>query len=78
MIFQTRVAPEYFGRVGSLLNMVGTAGQPLTLLALAPIADRTSIAVIFAVAGTVTVLAAAAWSGLLRSEQALSPPALPA
>lgn len=81
-IFQTRVAPEYFGRVGSLLNMVGTAGQPLILLALAPVADRISIAVIFAVAGGVTVLAAGGWAGLLHADpqQALevNPPVLPA
>ena len=82
VIFQTRVSPEYFGRVGSLLNMVGTAGQPLTLLALAPVADHISVAVIFAVAGGVTVLAAAGWAGLLRADPhpapEVSPPALPA
>ena len=77
-IFQNRVAPEYYGRVGSLLNMVGTAGQPLTLLALAPVADHVSIALIFAVAGGVTLLGAAGWSVLLRAERASVPPVLPA
>ena len=77
-IFQARVAPEYYGRVGSLLNMVGTAGQPLTLLALAPVADHVSIALIFAVAGGVTLLGAAGWSVLLRAERATVPPVLPA
>lgn len=77
-IFQGRVAPEYYGRVGSLLNMVGTAGQPLTLLALAPVADHVSIALIFAVAGGVTLLGAAGWSVLLRAERASVPPVLPA
>ncbi len=77
-IFQNRVAPEYYGRVGSLLNMVGTAGQPLTLLALAPVADHVSIALIFAVAGVVTLLGAAGWSVLLRAERATVPPVLPA
>ncbi len=66
VIFQTRVAPEYFGRVGSLLNMVGTAGMPITLLGLAPLADRLSVSMIFAAAGVVTLLGAALWSGLLR------------
>jgi len=82
VMFQTRVAPEYFGRVGSLMNMMGTAGQPLTLLALAPLADHISIAVIFAVAGAVTLLAAVGWAGLLRADPhpapEVSPPALPA
>ena len=82
VIFQTRVAPEYFGRVGSLLSMVGTAGQPLTLLALASIADHISIAVIFAVAGGVTLLGAFGWAALLRADPhpapEVSPPALPA
>ena len=77
-IFQGRVAPEYYGRVGSLLNMVGTAGQPLTLLALAPVADHVSVALIFAVAGGVTLLGAAGWSVLLRAERASVPPVLPA
>ncbi len=77
-IFQGRVAPEYYGRVGSLLNMMGTAGQPLTLLALAPVADHVSIALIFAVAGGVTLLGAAGWSLLLRAERASVPPVLPA
>ena len=66
VIFQTRVAPAYFGRVGSLLNMVGTAGQPLTLLALAPLADHISLAIIFAAAGAVTLAGAAVWASLLR------------
>ena len=68
VIFQTEVQPAYFGRVGSLLTMVGTAGQPLTLLVLSPIADHISIAIIFAVAGTVTLLCAGIWSAVLRAD----------
>ena len=64
--------------MGSLLNMVGTAGQPLTLLALAPVADHVSVALIFGVAGGVTLLGAAGWSVLLRAERASVPPVLPA
>ena len=68
VIFQKKVAPEYFGRVGSLLGMVGMAGMPLTLLALTPFADRLSINSIFAVCGIVTVLGALAWAGILRRD----------
>lgn len=63
VIFQKKVAPEYFGRVGSLLGMVGMVGMPLTLLALTPIADRIDIDLIFAVSGGVTVLGALVWAG---------------
>jgi MFS transporter, DHA3 family, macrolide efflux protein len=70
VIFQTKVAPEFFGRVGSLLNMVSTAGMPLTLLALAPLADRLPISLIFAVAGLMTLLGTLAWGGLLRADRA--------
>ncbi|CAM3512353.1 MFS transporter [Deinococcus frigens] len=68
VLFQKRVQPEYYGRVGSLLNMVSTAGIPITLLALAPIADRLSTALIFGVAGVITLLGALAWAGVLRQE----------
>ncbi|GHF45759.1 DHA3 family macrolide efflux protein-like MFS transporter [Deinococcus metalli] len=74
MIFQQRVAPEYYGRVGSLLGMTGMAGQPLALLALAPLADRVSVTVVFGVAGTLTVLAAFVWHALLRRAAPFSPP----
>lgn len=79
VLFQKRVQPEYYGRVGSLLNMVGTAGMPLTLLALAPIADGLPITLIFGVAGAVTLLGALAWAEVLRREpDATLPSALPA
>lgn len=55
-LMQTIVEPEFRGRVFSFLGMVSQIGMPLTLLALAPIADRLSLAVIFSVAGVVTVL----------------------
>ena len=79
VLFQQRVPPEYYGRVGSLLNMVGTAGVPLTLLALAPFADQLPIALIFSVAGVITLLGALAWVGVLRREPPpTSPPPVPA
>lgn len=68
VIFQKRVDPEFFGRVGSLLGMVSMIGMPLTLLGLAPVADRLSFGAIFGAAGVVTVLAAAVWAGILRRE----------
>lgn len=65
-LFATVIAPEFRGRVASLLGMLGSAGQPVTLLALAPIADRVPLAGVFAVAGLVTLLAALAWAWAVR------------
>lgn len=76
VIFQKKVAPEYFGRVGSLLGMVVMVGMPLTLLALTPFADRLSISTIFAVCGSVTVLGALAWAGILRRDGEAKAPAV--
>ncbi|GGO30551.1 hypothetical protein GCM10008949_25570 [Deinococcus humi] len=79
VLFQQRVQPEYYGRVGSLLNMVATAGMPLTLLALAPLADQLPFALIIGMAGAVTVLGALAWTGVLRREPPpISHPPVPA
>lgn len=78
VLFQKRVAPEYYGRVGSLLSMVGMAGMPLVLLALAPLADRLSVGVIFGMSGTIGLLGAVTWLGILRREALNSPPPLPA
>lgn len=75
LTFQTRVAPEFYGRVGSLLGMAGVAGMPLTLLALAPLADRVPVTLIFAGAGTVCTLGAVVWAGALRRSPAPAPPA---
>lgn len=66
LIFQTRIQPEFFGRVGGLLNMVSTAGQPLVLLALAPLADRTPLHLMFSVAAVLFVLASVIWAAALR------------
>lgn len=74
VIFQKRVAPEYFGRVGSLLGMVGMIGMPLTLLLLAPIADRIAIAAIFTISGSLAMLGALAWAWLLRLDNAEAQP----
>jgi DHA3 family macrolide efflux protein-like MFS transporter len=56
------VEPEFRGRVFGLLGMVGQIGMPLTLLALAPFADRLPLPVIFSVASVVTALAALVWT----------------
>lgn len=79
VIFQKRIAPEYFGRVGSLLGMVGTIGMPATLLLLAPIADRIAISTIFAVSGVLAMLGAVVWAAILKREPITAPlPAEPA
>lgn len=79
VLFQQRVQLQSYGRVGSLLTMLGTAGMPVTLLALAPVADRLPFALILGVAGAVTLLGAVAWVGMLRREPALTaPPVVPA
>ncbi|RJF73485.1 MFS transporter [Deinococcus cavernae] len=79
VIFQKRIAPEYFGRVGSLLGMVGTIGMPATLLLLAPIADRIAISTIFAVSGVLAMLGAVVWAAILKREPVTAPlPAEPA
>ena len=68
LLFMTLVDPAYFGRVGSLLNMVGTLGMPLTLLLLAPIADGVPIWAMFAASGAVTLIAAVIWRWALKRE----------
>lgn len=78
VLFQTRVQAKYYGRVGSLLNMVGTAGQPVTLLALAPVADQLPIALIFGVGGGVTLLSALGWARVVAREAITAPPPHPA
>ncbi|GGJ76623.1 MFS transporter [Deinococcus aquiradiocola] len=79
VIFQRRVAPEYYGRVGSLLGMVSTAGMPLAMLVLAPVADRVSVQLVFGVAGVLTLLASGVWAILLRADRPAEAPAtLPA
>lgn len=78
VLFQKRVAPEYYGRVGSLLSMVGMAGMPLILLLLAPIADRLTAGVIFGVAGIVGLSGALAWQLILRRESVNFPQPVPA
>ncbi|WP_221088096.1 MFS transporter [Deinococcus aquaedulcis] len=74
VIFQQRVDPAFYGRVGSLLTMVSMAGMPLVLLALAPVADRVPIATVFAVAGALSLLAAPVWAGLLRHDRSAALP----
>lgn len=69
LIFQQRVRPDYFGRVGSLVGTVSVAGMPLTLLLLAPIADRLDLSNVFAVSGMITVAGALVWGALLRLER---------
>ncbi|WP_293910775.1 MFS transporter [Deinococcus sp.] len=68
LLFIGLVAPAYFGRVGSLLNMVSTTGMPLTLLLLAPVADRVPIWTMFAASGAVTLMATAVWRWALSRE----------
>ena len=68
LLFMTLVDPAYFGRVGSLLNMLGTAGMPLTLLLLAPIADSVPIWAMFAASGVVTLMAAGVWRWALGQD----------
>lgn len=68
VMFQQRVAPEYFGRVGSLLMALGQLGVPVTLLALAPLADHLPIAVIFAVTGSLCLAGAGAWAWVMTRE----------
>lgn len=68
VIFQKRVHPEYFGRVGSLLGTVSMVGMPLTLLALAPVADRIAVQTIFAVSGGLALVGAVVWAAILRRE----------
>ncbi|MPY66629.1 MFS transporter [Deinococcus sp. SDU3-2] len=77
LTFQTRVQPEFYGRVGSLLSMAGVAGMPLTLLALAPVADRVPVAALFAGVGAVCALGALVWAGALRRSPALPAPSAP-
>ncbi|AWT35012.1 MFS transporter [Deinococcus arenae] len=74
MIFQKRVDPTYYGRVGSLLGMVSMAGMPLAMLLLAPVADRVPVSTVFAVAGSLTLLASVGWAALLRREHAAPTP----
>lgn len=76
LLFQTLVHPEYYGRVGSLLNTFGGIGAPITLLALAPIADEVPLQVIFVAGGVVLLVAAVAWTTVLGrlTDQVIKPP----
>ncbi len=56
------VEPEFRGRVFSFLGMVLQIGMPLTLLALAPFADKLAIGVMFTLAGGVTLFASLVWA----------------
>ncbi len=70
VLFATLIQPEFRGRVASLLGMLGSIGQPLTLLALAPLADRISIQWLFGIAGMVTLAGAVIWAMAVRERQA--------
>lgn len=61
-LLQQLVEPEFRGRVFSVLGMVAQIGMPLTLLLLAPVADRLSPALILLPAGGVTLLASLVWA----------------
>ncbi|MVN89111.1 MFS transporter [Deinococcus sp. HMF7620] len=74
VLFQQCIAPAFYGRVGSLLTVVSMAGMPLILLLLAPLADQVPVQVIFGVAGSVTLLAALVWHGVLRLEETAAAP----
>lgn len=65
-LLQQLVEPAFRGRVFSFLGMVAQIGMPLTLLALAPFADKLPLPLIFAVAGSVTLLASLVWFVLGR------------
>ncbi|ULH14060.1 MFS transporter (plasmid) [Deinococcus sp. KNUC1210] len=69
VLFATLIQPEFRGRVASLLGMLGSIGQPLTLLALAPLADRISIQWLFGIAGMVTLTGAFVWAMAVRERQ---------
>ncbi|AZI42358.1 MFS transporter [Deinococcus psychrotolerans] len=74
LLFMSWVDSAYFGRVGSLLNMIGTAGMPLSLLLLAPGADHVPFWTMLSASGTVTLLAAAVWHWALSRPQLSSVP----
>ncbi len=65
-LFATVIAPEFRGRVASLMGAVGMIGQPITLLLLAPFADRFSMGALFTGAGLVTLAGAGVWAYALR------------
>ena len=73
-LFATVIAPEFRGRVSSLMGAVGIIGQPLVLLLLAPVADRFSMASLFALAGLVTLAGAGLWAYALRRTPATRTP----
>ncbi|UQN07978.1 MFS transporter [Deinococcus sp. QL22] len=66
LTFQTLVHPDYYGRVGSLLTTFGTVGIPITLLGLAPIADRVPLNAVFVVSGVLLLLTSLSWTAILR------------
>ncbi|AWN23502.1 MFS transporter [Deinococcus irradiatisoli] len=70
LLFMELVDRAYLGRVGSLLNMLGTIGMPLTLLLLAPLADHLPIWAVFAASGSLTLGAAALWHWALYQGRA--------
>ena len=71
VLFQQQVRPEYYERVGSLLTLVGTAGMPLTLLALASIVDQVSLAQVLTVAAMLGLVGTVVWAGILQRAQLL-------
>ncbi len=61
VLFQRHVETAFLGRVGSLLNMAGLAGQPIVLMLLSPFADRVPASVFFLLFGVFSFLGAAHW-----------------
>ncbi|GGK42924.1 permease [Deinococcus malanensis] len=78
VLFATLIQPEFRGRVASLLGMVSSMGQPLTLLVLAPAADRVSISLMFGLAGCVTLAGALVWHWAVRQHDFRSATLAPA
>lgn len=78
LTFQTLVHPDFYGRVGSLLNTFGTIGAPLTLFALAPFADQVSLRAVFTAGGLMLLATAYLWATTLRhtKDTIVSPPTI--
>ena len=79
LTFQTLVHQDYYGRVGSLLNTFGTIGIPVTLLALAPIADQMPLHLVFSLCGFLFLGSACTWRATMRRtpDTVILPPATP-
>lgn len=80
-LFATIIAPEFRGRVASLMGAAGMIGMPLVLFALAPFADRFRMNSLLALAGAVTLAGAALWAYALartpRAGRHSNPPPAP-